>query len=148
MKVAAASGEPQAIRQKGTVSTLAITLSILAALIIAMSLYGFVSPPRILAIARRFMVSPGIWAAAGIRLLLAVLFWFSDPVSLTPVAFRLFAILALAASVAIPIIGTQRLLELADRLESWPNIVVRVQGIVGIAFGAFILWSMWQAVSA
>ncbi len=127
---------------------MANTLAILAALIIAMSLYGVVWPPRILVIARGFMVSPGIWAAAAIRLLLAVLFWFAAPVSLTPVVFRVIALLALAAAVGILIVGTERLLKLVDRLESWPNIVIRIQGIVGCGFGAFTLWSVWPAVAA
>ena len=124
-----------------------ITLAIFATLIIAMSLYGVIWPPRILVIARRFMIGPGIWAAAGIRLLLAVLLWFGAPVSLTPVAFRVLAFIALLAAVGLTIMGTDRLLKLLDRLESWPTIVVRLQGIVGVGFGAFILWSVWPALA-
>ena len=124
-----------------------ITLAIFSTLIIAMSLYGVIWPPRILVIARRFMIGPGIWAAAGIRLLLAVLLWFGAPVSLTPVAFRVLAFIALLAAVGLTIMGTDRLLKLLDRLESWPTIVVRLQGIVGVGFGAFILWSVWPALA-
>ena len=124
-----------------------ITLAIFSTLIIAMSLYGVIWPPRILVIARRFMIGPGIWAAAGIRLLLAVLLWFGAPVSLTPVAFRVLAFIALLAAVGLPIMGTDRLLKLVDRLESWPTIVVRLQGIEGVGFGAFILWSVWPALA-
>ena len=124
-----------------------ITLAIFSTLIIAMSLYGVIWPPRILVIARRFMIGPGIWAAAGIRLLLAVLLWFGAPVSLTPVAFRVLAFIALLAAVGLTIMGTDRLLKLLDRLESWPTIVVRLQGIVGVGFGAFIVWSVWPALA-
>ena len=124
-----------------------IALAIFSTLIIAMSLYGVIWPPRILVIARRFMIGPGIWAAAGIRLLLAVLLWFGAPVSLTPVAFRVLAFIALLAAVGLPIMGTDRLLKLLDRLKSWPTIVVRLQGIVGVGFGAFILWSVWPALA-
>jgi hypothetical protein len=125
-----------------------ITLALFSALIIAMSLYGAAWPPRILVIARRFLVSSGIWVAAGIRLSLAVLLWSAAPVSLTPVAFRALAFLALLGAVGLPIIGTDRLLKLVDRLEAWPPIVIRLQGIVGVGFGAFILWSVWPALNA
>ena len=124
-----------------------IALAMFSVLIIAMSLYGLVWPARILVIARRFMIGPGIWVAAGIRLLLAVLLWFGAPVSLTPVAFRVLAFIVLLAALGLPIMGTDRLLKLVDRLESWPTIVVRLQGIVGVGFGAFILWSVWPALA-
>ena len=127
---------------------MATTLAVFAVLVIALSLYGVKSPVAVLQISRRFMVSPGIWVAAAIRLLLAVLFWFAAPVSMTPVAFRVLALLVLAAALTHPLVGTERLLKLVDRVESWPNSVVRLQGLVGIGFAAFILWSLWPAVVA
>ena len=79
-----------------------------------MSLYGLAWPASILLIARRFMVGPGIWAAAGIRLCLAVSLWFAAPNSLTPTAFRVLACVAPVAAVGLPIMGTDRLLQLID----------------------------------
>jgi hypothetical protein len=124
------------------------TLVVFSALVIAMSLYGIVRPTRIPVFARRFMVSPGIWIATGIRLLLAILLWSTARLCRTPAVFRVLAVLVLAATIVIPLMGSKRRIGLVDRLESWPSLVVRWQGIFGIGFGVFVLWSIWPAVDA
>ncbi len=122
---------------------MAVTLTIFSVLVIAMSLYGVIWPVKILAFARRFLVSPGIWAASGLRLMGAALLWFTAPVSQTATVFRVLAALVLVAAVAIPVMGTARLVSLLE----CPTIVVRLQGLIGIGFGGFVLWSIWPAVA-
>jgi len=126
----------------------ASALALVAVLVAGMSLYSVISPPGILAFARRFMVSPGIWAATAIRLLLAALLWLSAPVCRTPLVFEVLAVVALGAALALPVLGSARMLGLLDRLASWPALVVRIQGLVGVGFGLFLLWSLWPALSA
>jgi hypothetical protein len=126
----------------------ASALALVAVLVAGMSLYGVISPPRILAFARHFVVRPGIWAATAIRLLLAVLLWLSAPVCRTPLAFEVLAVIALGAAVALPLLGSARLLALLDKLASWPTLVVRIEGLVGIGFGIFLLWSLQPVFSA
>jgi hypothetical protein len=126
----------------------AIALAIFSVLVVAMSLYGVISPPKILAFSRRFAVSPGIWIATAVRVVLALLLWFTSPVCQTPLVFEVLAALVLVAAITVPAIGAARLIRLVDRLESWPTVVVRLQGLFGIGFGAFLLWSIWPAIAA
>lgn len=128
--------------------SMATTLAIFSALVIAMSLYDVIWPPEILVFARRCTVRPGIWVAAGIRLLAAVLLWATSPICQTPMVFKVLASLALVAAVALPAMGTARLVDLVERLESWPTMVVRLQGLFGVCFGAFVLWPIWPASTA
>jgi hypothetical protein len=127
---------------------MAIALAIFSAMIIAISLYGVVLPLKLTGLVRRFMVSPGIWGAVVIRLLFAGLLWSSAPISHTPTTFKVLALLVLLAAVALPIIGAGRLLKLIDRWASWPPIVIRLQGVIGLAFGAFLLWSVSPGLGA
>lgn len=123
-----------------------MSLAAFSAGVALMSLYGLVWPLRIRAFARRFMDAPGIWIASAIRFLLAFLLWFSSPACRTTMLFRFLALLVLVATIAIPAMGTTRLQQLADRAETWPAVIVRLQAVVGIGFAAFVLWSIWPAL--
>ena len=116
-------------------------LTIFSAMLIAMSVYGVVLPLQLTALVRRFMVGPGVWGASGVRILLAGLLWFSAPLSHTPTAFKVIALLALLSAVALPFVGTARLLRLIDHIACWPPWIIRCQCLLGVAFGAFLLWS-------
>ncbi|MDX1428686.1 MAG: hypothetical protein R3282_00300 [Rhodothermales bacterium] len=124
------------------------TLAIFSVLVISMSLYGVIRPSNVLAFAGRFLVGPGIWAASAIRILLAVLLWLAAPSCQTPLVFRVLAAVVLLAAIAIPIAGSARMVKLVELLQSWPAMVVRIQGVVGLLFGAFVLWSIWPAVAS
>jgi hypothetical protein len=125
-----------------------VALAIFSALIIAMSMYGVVQPLKLTALVRRFMISPGVWGAVAIRLLLAGLLWFSAPFSHTPLTFKVLALLTFLAAIALPIIGAARLMKLIDYLASWPPIAIRIQCLLGVALGAFLLWSLSPGLAA
>jgi hypothetical protein len=121
---------------------MSIILAIFSVILIAISLYGVVLPLKLTALVRGFMARTGVWGAAAVRLFLAVLLWFSAPVSHTPTTFRVLALLALVAAVVLPIVGSVRLQKLIDRVASWPQIAIRLGCVIGVAFGAFLLWSV------
>lgn len=119
-----------------------VALAIFSVLIIAMSIYGVVQPVQLTSLARRFMISPGVWSAVAIRVLLAGSLWFAAPASYTPLTFKVLALLTLLAAVALPIVGAARLMKFIDYLASWPPIAIRIQCLLGVVLGAFLLWSL------
>ncbi len=119
-----------------------VALAIFSVLIIAMSIYGVVQPLKLTSLARRFMISPGVWGAVAIRVLLAGLLWFTAPISHTPLTFKVLALLTLLAAIALPIVGAARLMKFIDYLAFWPPIAIRIQCLLGVALGAFLLWSL------
>lgn len=127
---------------------MAIALAILSIVILALSLYGVLLPRKLVALVRGLLAGPGFWSAVAIRLLLAVLLWFSAPASHTPTTFKVLAVLALVAAFALPIIGELRILKLIDYLASWPTMAVRLQCVLGLAFAGFLLWSVSLAIGA
>lgn len=123
-----------------------MTLAVFSTAVAFMSLYGVIWPTRIGAFRKRFTGAPGIWIASVIRLLFAVLLWFSSPACRTPMAFRVLALLVLAATIAIPVMGTARLQRLVERADSWPPVIIRLQGLVGIGLACYLIWSIWPAL--
>ena len=124
-----------------------ITLALFAILIIGLSAYGVLLPSKATSLVRSTIELSGLWAAVAARVLLAILLWFSASVSLTPITFEVLAAIALAAAVALPIIGSERILKLVDWLTSWPPVAIRLQCCLGVAFGAFLLWSVSPGLS-
>ncbi len=93
---------------------MSIALAIFSLIIVLLSAYGFIQPLVLTSFVRRFMAGLGLWVAVVARLILALLLWFSAPLSHTPVTFQVLAILALVAAIGLPIIGAQRILKLLD----------------------------------
>lgn len=122
---------------------MAIALAVFAVVIAVASAAAVIFPSEILSYAAEYLTHPGaIWWAAATRLLMAVLLWFSAPVSRTPITFRVLAGVALLATVGFPILGSERLLMLLNWLASQSLWAVRIPSGLGVAFGAFLLWSV------
>ena len=121
---------------------MAVTLAIFALFIVLASGLTVIFPSELLSFVREAVIGPGVWWAAGARLLLAVLLWFSAPDSRTPNTFKVLAVLAVMAALFLVTIGPAGMLELVDWLDSLPHWVLRLQSMLGVAFGVFLLWSL------
>ena len=119
-----------------------IALAFFAVFMIVTAGFGVIFPNESLSFLREIVVGPGLWGAIGGRLVLAVLLWFSAPVSRTPITFRVLAILALISALFVVTVGSQGLLEIIDWYAAWPNWGIRLQATLGMAFGVFLLWSV------
>ena len=105
-------------------------------------------PASLVAFVRDFMTRrAAIPAASLLRILLAVLLWFSAPVSRTPLAFQTLAVVAVLAAIVLPLLGKDRVTRLIDRISSWPGLAMRAWCLLGVAFGVFLLWSVYPAVA-
>ncbi len=127
---------------------MAIALALFSLIIVLLSVCGVFQPAILTSFVRRFMAGLGLWVAVVARLILALLLWFSAPLSHTPVTFQVLAILALVAAIALPIIGAQRILKLLDWVASWRQLAIRLWCLLGVGFGGFLLWSIspfWAA---
>ena len=128
---------------------MANALAIFSLIIVLLSAYGVFQPSSLVSFVRGFMTGgSGLWVAVVARLILAILLWFSAPLSLTPTTFKLLATLALVAAIALPIMGVQRILTLLDWVASWRQLAIRLWCLLGVGFGGFLLWSIspiWAA---
>jgi hypothetical protein len=126
-----------------------IALALLATLIVALSFWGVLFPQHLMSFVRTFMRRPGTLVfAVAIRILLAGLLWVVAPASNTPTIFEVLAGVALLAAVGIALVGSERVSKLIEYVASWPRFVVRLQCLLGVAFGLFLIWSVlpvWAA---
>ena len=125
---------------------LANILAVVSGLLGVLFLLGVLSPPRLFMVARRFIGGTGAGGAAAVRLLLAVLLWFSAPVASTPAAFRTLAFVMVMAAVGVLVLGKDGVARLADRMAGWPPALVRLPIAIGLALCAFMLWSISSAI--
>lgn len=124
-----------------------ILLAIVSTTIVVLSLYGVLLPERLVTWVRSFMAGRhGLATAIGVRLLLVALLWFTAPDSQTPTVFRIFAILTLIAAFVFPFVGIDRIRKLIDYVAGWPSWALRLDCLLGVALGSFMLWSIWPAL--
>ncbi|MGI9434656.1 MAG: hypothetical protein ACR2Q4_07495 [Geminicoccaceae bacterium] len=127
---------------------MAIGLALISVVIIAMSAYGMALPRKLISPVRNFMEWSGsVWFAALIRLLLAVLLWFTASASHTPTIFKILALVTLLVAVTLPFLGAARMIRLIDYFASWPPMAIRGQCLLGVLFGMFVLWSLSPALA-
>lgn len=128
---------------------MAIALAFFSLVIVLLSLYGVLQPSSLVSFVRGSVSAGwGLWTGVVVRLILAVLLWFSASQSLTPTIFSVLAILMLAAAIALPVMGVQRILKLMDWFGDRPPSTMRLWCLVGVGFGAFLLWSISPVFSA
>jgi hypothetical protein len=88
-------------------------------------------------------VSPaGLWSAASLRLIFGIALWIAAPVSKTPLAFQILAVVALVAAVLLPVLGLERFKALLAWWLGQPRALQRAWLTASTAFGAFLLWSV------
>lgn len=127
----------------------AFALTVLAALIVGLSSWGVLFPSKLISFVRTSMRRNGaIGFAVAVRIVLAVLLWITATASSTPTIFNVLAAIALLAAFVIAIAGSERISRLIERVGSWPEFVIRLQCLLGVAFGLFLLWAVspvWTA---
>lgn len=128
---------------------MAIALAIFSSVIVLLSLYGVLYTSSLVSFVSRSMAGrSGLWAAVVARLVLAVLLWFSAPLSLTPTTFSVLAVVVLVAAFALPVVGRQRVLMLMEWVANRPPSVISLWCLLGVAFGGFLLWSISPVFTA
>ena len=123
---------------------MSILLAIFSVLMLVASVSAIMFPSEVLSSVRELIVGSGIWWAASARVILAVLLWFSAPASRTPITFQVLAIMATLSAVFLVVIGSEGMLEFIDLFGSWPLWGVRLASTLGVAFGLFLLWSIFS----
>ena len=125
-----------------------IIVAFFAVLIVAISSYGLISPPGVIGLVRWFQAGPGVWAGFVIRLVFAVALWLAAPLSATPSAFRLLAVIAFLGAVALPLMGSTRFDIFVEWWVEQPAWFLRFWLLLALAFGLFTLWSSVAGLGA
>jgi hypothetical protein len=120
-----------------TFVALAISLALAA-----LGALGVASPRRLLAVVRSFQTPAGIWAAAGLRLVLGVALYLAAPEARTPGLLRILGVFIAVAGIATPFFGLDRFRRLLDWWSAEGDAFVRTWAAFACAFGLGLAYAL------
>ena len=120
-----------------------IELTALFALVIAaMGGLALVQPNRLFRLIESIDIPRHLWPIAIARLFFGGCLWMAAPESAQPTVLRSLALLVIAAGVALPVIGPERIQRLVEWWQQRASGVIRAWGILVIALGLYLLWAI------
>ena len=120
-----------------------IIIAIFGLLIAALSVWGFVSPKRMIDKMLEYWHKPaGIYLAIGARVVLGVLFILAAPDTRWPIVFEVLGWLMLVAAVLIAILGKERLTRFIMWWVEKPPAGVRAWLVLGFVAGLLIVYGV------
>ena len=90
-----------------------------------------------------FLTPSGLWFAVALRLTMGALLWICASASRMPLVVRGLGALFFLSGLALPIVGLDRITQLAEWGAMQDPSMLRGVGLVAAALGAFIVWSVW-----
>jgi hypothetical protein len=119
----------------------------LGVFVLLMGAWGVLAPTRLIDFVTRFGSKGGLWAAAGIRLVLGLALWFAAPASHAPLLLQVLGVIALVAAVVLPFMGVDRFKALIEWWTKLSPAAIRFNCLFAVAFGAVILWALLPAAT-
>ncbi len=111
--------------------------------IAALSIWGIVVPERLVGMVTGVMARPaGMRIAVGARFLLGFALLVAAPESMFPTVFSVLGWVAIAAAIALPVLGRNYINSLLARAAAWPPLAIRTWLLVGVAFGGFLVYAV------
>lgn len=111
--------------------------------IAGLSIWGIVVPDRLIEIVKGAMAQRwGMRVAVGARFVLGFALIGAASAAMFPAVFRVLGWVAIAAAIALPVLGRKFIGTLLGSLEAWPTLAVRAWLLVGVAFGGFLLYAI------
>ena len=121
----------------------------MAAIVLVMGLFiaalgglGMAAPERLLGVLQRARNPSGLYAIAGLRLILGVALLWVASASKAPDVMRVFGVIALIAGIATPLVGLERFGKLVDWWQGLGNTVIRIWAVAPIALGLYLVWAV------
>ena len=119
-----------------------LLVALFGALIAAFAATGVASPATLLrAVSSFWSDGRGMWIAVVMRLVLGALLIVAAPDCRFPGAVRVLGFISIAAAVALPLIGTERVNTLVTWWTARPFSFIRAWSLLGVAFGAFLVYA-------
>ena len=111
--------------------------------IAVLSIWGMVVPERLIGMVTGVMARPaGMRIAVGARFLLGFALLVAASESMFPTVFGVLGWVAIAAAIALPVLGRSYINSLLAKAAAWPPLAIRTWLLVGVAFGGFLLYAV------
>lgn len=121
---------------------MALVAFVLSLFVAVLGAIGVVSPTRLLAVVRRFETSAGLYAAAGLRLVLGVALFLAAPTSRAPEAVRILGVLIFVSGLITPLFGLARFRRLLDWWSARGPAFMRAWAGLALIFGLWLAYAV------
>lgn len=118
-----------------------VIVTLFACFMIAVGIFGLLSPSGLARFIALWRSERGLWTAAALRVLFAAALWLAAPASKAPLALSLLAGVVLAAGIALPVLGLARFNAVLDWWLARPVATRRAWMLLPVALGSFFLWA-------
>ena len=120
-----------------------ILVLLFGVLMAAIGLYGLARPMGMIDQIQKFWeTGAGVITAVLVRLTMGVLLLLTAREALHPHVFQVLGLIAIAAAVAIPFIGNERLGRLIAWWSDQSPALIRVSATLSFGFGAYIVYAI------
>ena len=113
---------------------------VMGALVILVSAISFAVPDLRLALEESVLTPTGLYAIAGVRIAIGLVFVFAAPASLAPRTLRVLGLLVIIAGLSTPWFGVDRAQAVLNWVASAGPLLMRLDAVVGIAIGGFLMY--------
>ena len=115
---------------------------VLSAFVAIIGAIGLIRPEALVGIARHFETPAGLYAAAGLRILLGIALLLAAPTSRAPGVIRVVGAVVLVAGFVTPFFGPERARAIVEWLSSQGSFVMRAWAGFALALGCFLVWAL------
>lgn len=120
-----------------------IAIVLIGAFIAAVGILGTLFPLGLIRLAEIAWRAPRIlFVGAAIRLVIGALLIVAAEQSRFPWTFRVLGAITIAAGLALPLVGFDRLQRFIDWWVRRPDWMIRGWAVVAVAFGAFLIYAI------
>ena len=113
---------------------------VIGALVILASAISFAVPDLRLSLERSVMTATGLYAIAGLRIAIGLVFVCAAPASRAPRTLRVLGLIVIIAGLSTPWFGVARALAVVNWLASAGPLLMRLDAVVGLALGGFLVY--------
>ena len=112
----------------------------IGALVILASAISFAVPDLRLSLERSVMTPAGLYSIAALRIAIGLVLVLAAPTSRAPRLLRALGVMVMIAGLSTPWFGVDRARAIMDRVENAGPSLMRLDAIVGMALGGFLVY--------
>jgi hypothetical protein len=116
---------------------------VISAFVAIMGAIGLIRPEALLRVAHFVETPTGLYAAAGLRIVLGIALLIAAPASRAPTVIRIVGAIVLVAGLMMPFLGPDRVRAIVDWWSSQGRFVMRAGSGFALAFGSFLVWALF-----
>ena len=114
---------------------------VIGGLVILASAISLAAPDLRLLLERSVMTPAGLYSIAALRIAIGLVLTLAAPASRAPRLLRALGVMVMIAGLSTPWFGVDRARAIMDRVENAGPWLMRLDAIVGMALGAFLVYA-------